>query len=127
MTLSEKVAYIKGLADGMELDESKKEVRLMMAIIDVLEETAISVEDLEEAVESVCDEIDDIEDVVFDDDDECSCCDDDDDDMLEVKCPKCGEVLELEDEDFENGWIKCPACGEKLEFDVCDDDCDCCD
>ena len=34
MTNTEKVAYIRGLAEGLELDDSKKEVKVLNAIID---------------------------------------------------------------------------------------------
>ncbi len=139
MTLSEKVAYIKGLADGMELDESKKEVKLLLAVIDVLDEAAASISDLEENLEAVEEEMDaisddlaDVEEVVFEeDDDDCDCgcdcdCDDEDDEFCEeAHCPKCDELLQLCDEDFENGYVVCSACGEKLQFEICDDDCCC--
>ena len=36
MEITEKVAYLKGLAEGMELDTEKKEGKLLSAIIDVL-------------------------------------------------------------------------------------------
>ena len=36
MEITEKVAYLKGLAEGMELDTEKKEGKLLAAIIDVL-------------------------------------------------------------------------------------------
>ena len=38
MTISEKVAYLKGLADGLDLDkEPSKEGKIIAKIIDVLE------------------------------------------------------------------------------------------
>ena len=37
MEITEKVAYLKGLAEGMELDTEKKEGKLLAAIIDVLD------------------------------------------------------------------------------------------
>ena len=40
MTLIEKIAYIKGLTEGIRLDESKDEVRVIKSIIDVLQEMA---------------------------------------------------------------------------------------
>ena len=38
MEIMEKVAYLKGLAEGMELDTEKKEGKLLAAIIDLLED-----------------------------------------------------------------------------------------
>ena len=40
MTTIEKVAYLKGLFEGMEIDESTKEGKLLKAVVDVLGELA---------------------------------------------------------------------------------------
>ena len=82
MDVSKKVAYLKGLLDGLQLDESKPETRIFRAIADVLETCAEEIEALNveaERVDDYLDELDhdlgDIESVVFDMDD-----DDEDDD-----------------------------------------------
>ena len=36
MDICEKIAYIKGLAEGLGLDENKKESKILAAIIDLL-------------------------------------------------------------------------------------------
>ncbi|MBP8640887.1 MAG: hypothetical protein KBI01_08330 [Oscillospiraceae bacterium] len=85
MTTSEKVAYLKGLAEGLGLDKENKQDKLLSAIIDVLEAVALDIEDLEENALDLGDEIDAISDdlaaveaIVYDED-EC-CCDGDYDD-----------------------------------------------
>ena len=77
MEITEKVAYLKGLAEGMELDTEKKEGKLLAAIIDVLDDMALEIEDLKDAQEelgdgldAVSDDLEDVEDVVFGEDDE---------------------------------------------------------
>ena len=50
MTNTEKVAYIRGLAEGLELDDSKKEVKVLNAIIDLLDDLAMSLADLRMAI-----------------------------------------------------------------------------
>ena len=50
MEITEKVAYLKGLAEGMELDTGKKEGKLLSAIIDVLEDIALELQDIEDTV-----------------------------------------------------------------------------
>ena len=61
-------------------------------------------------------------DYLFGEDDECDCCDDDcdcdccDEGFLELECPKCGEVICI-DEDYDEDEIICPACNEKIEID----------
>ena len=83
MTTSEKVAYLKGLAEGLGIDKETKEGRVLGAIMDILEDMAHDIEDLEEnawelgeAIDQVSDDLADIEDIVYDVDDD----DDDDDD-----------------------------------------------
>ena len=37
-------------------------------------------------------------------------------------CPKCGEVIEVDEETLLNESIDCPKCGEPLEFEFDEDD-----
>lgn len=124
MTISEKVAYIKGLMEGMKLDESKDEVKLTQKIVEVLEDMALTIADLEdsvdimgEQVDAVDEDLDALEGYVYDDecDDDCCC---DDEDVYEVKCPKCGNMIYVDGDILDDGEIDCPSCGEKLEFDL---------
>ena len=89
MTTSEKVAYLKGLADGLNLGKETKEEKLISAIIDTLECIALDIEDLEdtvfemgEEIDAISDDLSVVEDFLLDedDDDDCCCCDDDYDD-----------------------------------------------
>ena len=138
MTLAEKIAYIKGLADGMKLDDSKDEVKLIKELIAVLEDVAYDIEEqdevigeLQEQVDEIDEDLGELEEYVFEDfDDDCDCCDDDcdcgccDDDYFEVECPSCGEIICIDESILDEGSIECPACHETLEFDF-DCDCDC--
>ena len=135
MTISEKVAYLKGLAEGLDLDTAKsKEGKLISVMIGILEEIGMSIEDLEEntvalgeELDAVSDDLADVEKVVFDEDDECCC--DEDDDFFEVECPNCGETLVIDEDVLEEGAIQCPNCKEKFALDLSDDcgddDCGC--
>ena len=131
MEISEKVAYLKGLAEGMELDTDKKEGKLLSAIIDVLEDIALELEDIQDeqaeladGLDAVSDDLEDVEDVVFEDWDE----DDDDDyeedeldedeDCYATTCPTCEETIYFDESILEDGEVICPNCGEKLEFDM---------
>ncbi|MGN0452687.1 MAG: CD1247 N-terminal domain-containing protein [Ruminococcus sp.] len=152
MTLTEKISYIRGLADGLKLDENKDEVKVLNAIMELLEDMAVSVADLEDLYDEMSDYIDEVDEdlAALEEDfyDECGCCDCDDefdcddccseDDFdtdtayYEVTCGKCGEVICVDEDVLLEGEINCPQCGELLEFDFsdledcCDDDC-CCD
>ncbi|MBQ4055413.1 MAG: hypothetical protein IJD17_06820 [Clostridia bacterium] len=103
MNMTEKAAYIKGLLEGMNLDENKPETKLFNAIVDCLNEMAMTLTEVEEDVEvldayieEVDEDLGDVEEYIFGDDD-CCCCDDDD-------CDCC--------------------CDDECEDDDC---CDCCD
>ncbi len=125
MTISEKVAYLKGLAEGLDLDTQKsKEGKLISVMIGILEEISLSIEDLEENTLALGEEIDvlsddlaDVEDVVFEDEDE----DEVDDDYFEVECPTCDEPLIIDEEDMEAGIVICPNCESKFALDLSDD------
>ena len=146
MTLTEKVAYLKGLAEGLNLDKDAKETKLFEAMFDILEDMALTVNDIdedlaavEELVDCIDEDLDELEDIIYDDDCDCGCgcdCDDDFDcdcgnELYEVECPSCGEAIYLDESMFDEEYIECPECGEKLELDIdfeeCDCDCDCCD
>ena len=130
MTVTEKVAYLKGLAEGMKMDDSTNEGKLLLAIIDTLDDIALTVSDMEDSMTELAaqvDEIDDdlgaVEEDLYCDDDDCDC-DDDDEALYEVECPKCGDIICLDEGMLDEGEIDCPNCGEKLEFDF-EDGCDC--
>ena len=128
MTISEKVAYLKGLAEGLNLDtEKSKEGKLISVMIGILEELAMSVEDLEENALNLGEEIDvlsddlaDVEDVVFEEEDDES--EDYDDDWFEVECPTCGETLIIDDQALADGEVECPKCGSRYAMDLSDDE-----
>lgn len=132
MTVTEKVAYLKGLAEGMGIAEDSKEGKLLKAVMDVLADLAVSVEDLEdytaeltEQVDAIDEDLDALESDFYDDDD---CCCGDDEEYYDVSCPNCDEEFCIDEETLLEGSIECPNCGEKIEFDTdcCDDDdCDC--
>lgn len=132
MTLTEKISYIKGLTEGLKLDENKDEVKVINAIVDLLDDMALAVSEVEECLDDLCEQVDAVDEDLADLEEEfyeeleecdCGCCDDDDDDddvYYEVTCPTCGEEICLEEDVLLAGEIDCPKCGEKLEFDFSD-------
>lgn len=134
--LTEKVSYLKGLAEGMELDTSTKEGKLLKAIIDALEDTADAigeVVDIQDEMQLQLDDVDDdlaeletavYEDEYYDDEDEEFA------DELSVECPECHDLIYVDDDYWagDQETITCPSCGEVFEPDFncgCDCDCDC--
>ena len=130
MEMFEKVAYLKGLAEGLALDTETKEGKLIAAIIDVLDdmsaELAVMQEelyDVEDGLDAVSDDLSEVEEVLYELIDEEEEEDDEEDDDLEwfeTTCPVCEEEILFDEDELEAGEIICPNCGEKLEFDLSD-------
>ncbi len=122
MTVSEKVAYIKGLAENANFTDEAKD-KVVKAIIDVLEDIADSIGEINEQLDAVDEDLAALEEDFYDDEDYDDCDEDDDDFCYEVECPKCHDVIYLDDEMIDEGGITCPNCGQELEFDFSCDDC----
>ena len=128
MDLTEKISYIKGFAEGLNLDQSKDEVKVINKIIDLLGDMAESVAELQDCYDESVDIIDainedllELEDYVYDDCDDCDCCDDDEENPLyEVTCPQCDEKIVVKEDELLCGEIDCPNCDAVLEFDFSD-------
>ena len=134
MGISEKVAYLKGLMEGMNLSVDSNEGKLFRAIVDVLDEIALEVEDLTDEVmelgdglDVISDDLGDVEDIVYDEDeddyeDEEDDEDDEDDEeeCYATTCPECEEEIFFDDSVLEDGKVECPNCGATLEFDPAD-------
>lgn len=147
--LSEKISYLKGLAEGMSISEASNEGKLISKMIEVLDDAAREIndlrnsfEELDEAAADVDMELDDIYNIIdhmsgddFDDYDEDDDYDDDDDlfevmddeedGLFEIMCPECGEdvIVDFDMLDDDNN-IVCPNCHKDidLEFDVPEDE-----
>ena len=143
MDICEKIAYIKGLAEGLKLDDTKPEGKILAAIIDLLGDITDEIYDIEEGCEEIIEQIDavdedlaDLEEYVYEDeydddeDDDCDCdcdCDCCDDEVYEIECPACNDVIYLDEEMLEEEGMVCPNCGTELEFDFEGCDCEGCD
>ena len=132
MTLNEKTAYIKGLADGLDFDKNSAEGKLIAALIDLtgelceyVAELSDEMDELRDYAEELDQDLGEVEEYLMDECDcDCDCCDEDEDedddfddengDFYEVTCPGCGEVICF-DESIDPENLVCPACGEKFE------------
>jgi len=129
MSLKERVAYLKGLAEGLGLDAETKEGKLITVIIDTLTDMADEIEELSENALDIGEELDaissdlaDVEEFLFDDDDDDDDYDDfmdfddddddddeyDDDDDDECDCAYCGGGSGFSYE------VDCPSCGVEI-------------
>ena len=139
MTTTEKVAYLKGLMEGMKLDTETNEGKLLSVIADILGDMAEDMEDmasdlfdLGEDVDAISDDLSDVEDYLLDDEDEdwddedWDDEDEEDDDeeplFFEVTCPACEKTITVDEDVLNLGSIQCPNCGEMMEFEFDEDD-----
>ena len=127
MTLYEKAAYLRGLADGVDFDRTTPEGKILAALLDLVSDIADEVEainedivDLQDYIEEVDEDLADVEDFL---DEECdgdcdNCdCDGDCDDCEFGDCDcDCDCDCNCDDDDmfFE---VECPSCGEVVCFD----------
>lgn len=128
--ITNRASYLKGLADGMNLDAEKDEVKLLHAVIDLLDDVADELEMLDEEQGFITDKIDEMDDELdiiaedlYDDFEE-----DDEDDLYTIICDGCGEEIDFagsELDDIIAGEFECPNCGKTIELDLEDLDCDC--
>lgn len=138
MTTSEKVAYLKGLAEGMGINGDAGEGKLFKVIIDILEDLSLdladtrdSMTDLSDALEAVSDDLAELEEEFIesswdddddDEDDEDEDEDDEDDEyedepvFYSVECPGCGFKLTVDEDILELGSFECPECGEVVDL-----------
>ena len=144
MKLTEKIAYMKGLLDGMELDGSTKEGKAILQMADVMEEMGVYIDDLQSQVDELtelCDLLDhdlgevetdlycddDDDDFDPDDDDDFRFDDDEDDDDAHFRI---GKVLPADYDDFayedsdeydnEIYIVNCPSCDEAVNLTECE-------
>ena len=144
--MKEKAAYLRGLIEGLGIDETTKEGKVIKAMSELLGELAEAVDGIDEDVTRAYDQINDLSeeledleaDLYEDDEDdeepeeeeEDTEEDDNDDDIAsepfyEVACPNCGVTFEValedEDEEQEEGPVQyevtCPACGQTTVFE----------
>ncbi len=135
MAMIEKAMYLKGLCDGVELDKTTKEGKLIAALLDMVTEMANEIDEMQAKMsdlEDYCEELDedlgDVEEVLVDLDDEDFYDEDDEDEFDECdgNCAACDFDCGLEDDDED--WdeaeedeyfqVICPACGDEINFDA---------
>ena len=113
MDICEKVAYIKGLAEGMKLDTESNEGKILAAVIDLLGDITDEICDIEDACDDMSEQLDavdedlsSLEDLIYEDCDwDCDCdCDDDDcdcdccdDELYEGECPNGHDIIYLDE------------------------------
>ena len=127
--MKEKAAYLKGLIDGLGIDESTKEGKVIKAMSELLSEMAETVDSIDEDVTHAYDQINDLSEELEDleadlyeeddSDDETEADDNADvagEPYYEVACPACGKTVYVSEDDLDVGEAICPSC--KVAFEV---------
>jgi hypothetical protein len=131
--LKGKVSYLIGLAEGMQISDSTNEGKLLKAIIDVLDDMAIAVDDIIEVQSQISEQVDEIdedlgeiESLLYGDDDEDEECECDEyaEDVCnaEFECPHCEQTVNLFDAYMKKDSVLCPHCHKEIEIEW---SCDC--
>ena len=104
MELSKKVAYLKGLMEGLKIDDSTNEGKILTIMADILDDMSATVEDIAEEVDETVELVDTLDEDLgevereiygdFDDDDYDDYEDFDDEESCDGSC--CGELPEEE-------------------------------
>ena len=131
MSIKEKVAYLKGLAEGLGLDTESKVEKLISVIIETLSDIAEEIDELSEnaldigeELDAISDDLADVEEFLFDedydiDDDDYEDFDFDDDDDDDEECDEGCNCAFCSGASF-TYEVACPACGAEIELDESD-------
>ncbi|MDD4599766.1 hypothetical protein SDC9_30302 [bioreactor metagenome] len=122
--IKEKVAYLQGLTHGLNVSDASTEGKLLLNIIDVLDDMAEEInnvtmvhEDLEDYVETIDEDLTELEEEVYEESY--------DEEYVEVECPFCHEAVAFESElldDDDAVEVTCPHCGEVVYDNVLETD-----
>ena len=120
--IKEKVAYLRGLAEGLGVgsDSTGKLISEIIATLDVMadavDENDAAIMELDECGDDIYEEIDNIAELLYDEED-------DDDDFVEFECPNCGETAYFDKDMLENSEdLICPACNAPIVTDADSDE-----
>lgn len=110
--ISDKVSYLQGLSEGMNISRESPQGKIISGILNVLDEMADEItimqkdfETYKEYVESIDNDLWELEEIL----------DDYDDDIVEIKCSNCGQYIYLERDFMDEEDIievNCPHCNE---------------
>lgn len=132
--LIKNAAYIRGLCDGLEISDSTKEGKVLLAIVELLEDAASEITDIKESyaeldnfVDAIDESVTELEEVIFEEGGSCNCGEHHDEgNYIEIDCPNCNDKVFLDKEMLkEEEDIVCPNCNNTITFEKSCGGCDC--
>lgn len=140
MTVNEKIAYLKGLMEGLDFEPDTPEKRILSLVVEIIgdmcevdDSISDRMDNLEEYISEIDSDLGDVEEVLcecppeppfdpneylnsFDDLDELDDIDDDELEELE-ELDEYDDDDDDEDEEDDTFSVECPECGEEVYFD----------
>lgn len=111
-TIKAKVAYIRGMMDGLAIDLDTKEGKVLSAMLSLMEEMADKIDEIDLRQEELETYIGD--DIYYED----SEANFDEEDFVEFLCHRCGETIYIDKSIVNNKeQIECPNCTYNLMSD----------
>ncbi len=117
--LKERVAYLRGLADGLSIEQSSKEGKILLHIIKTLEDFAEAIDSIDTEHAELVEYVDTLNDDLADVEDEIYGWDDEDIDFIKIICPNCGEDIYVEEDIYidVDAEVTCPRCSEIIKLE----------
>lgn len=125
-----RVSFLNGMIEGMAIDRTTNEGKLLTEIASILKDMAEEIEFLKEAqnemedyVDTIDEDLSDLEEEFYydEDDDYDDCCNEDDcENYIDLECPHCGETVYIDTDICNcNEEISCPNCHKEIPIDNC--------
>lgn len=125
-SMTSRVAYLNGLIEGMGVDKTSKEGRLISEIASILKDMANEIEllieaqeEIEDFVDAIDEDLNSLEEDLYDEDYDDDCDEDDCDNYISLKCPHCNETVYIDSDICQcNEEITCPNCHKEISLDI---------
>ncbi|MDR1915934.1 MAG: hypothetical protein LBQ58_05100 [Synergistaceae bacterium] len=131
MSAREKIAYLRGLIEGQNMNENPAATKFHEALLGALDSIAAELDDISESQDDIRDYVEDLEDEIMelhekldpDIEDTCGCgCeedvfdDDDEEEYQATTCPGCGKDFFYQPDAYDDDEdLLCPHCGEPFK------------
>ncbi|MCM0650380.1 hypothetical protein NBE98_18625 [Clostridium swellfunianum] len=123
-----RVSYLNGLIEGLGIDNSTKEGKVILEMTSILKEMAQEIqllkdnqEEMEDYVDAIDEDLSSLEeDLYYDEDEDCDCDEDDYGNYINIECPHCKETVYIDTDICDsNEEIACPSCHQEIPLEDC--------